>query len=1313
MFDIDKLGLSWINYNKQGTTEFEEGTAEYYQNELLKGYLTLLTDKDTQQILHRSIDNDTKLLKDILEEIEENSNEREMPYNFYSLSTQTERKNDYITGKIGIGPFALNNNNHILTMLYGVKFKDIPGSIMSELGLTDLSKKEDFEHNSILSWISALINAHVDIAKDPYISILNVNPFTYNLVNTLIRTGFGKRTFYFTTQPIMKLLAKAYMNAQSAYMADPNKTQYTLQKEAITETAKSFFGEEELPFLKDVKFDVLSEHVYDNPGFSSIISDVFKQIVDQDVLRQNANRDFNDTVGIKIQYGEDKVELTPNQVQYVMYLGYLMMDPYAKSVSSLVKYSKIDTKKQGNNYVEQQLYKQGFEELFYGENAGALFEPEPLKRMANESYIGAKTRAAINVTADILKGHFLQATSGFNNARMMMLNMIGRNDSKDLKLNNKVSSAISAAIKSQIVNAYAEEMNADNPTYIRDLVNESFEENLHGHLKNSNNEMELSNDMKYKPSSYIGGQVTFKFVGISNDKITTGTNLGNGIFVTLATDLGGGKTEYTFTCPVLGANDDNNSIITNFQRATDTDVTVVRITGGKNTIYDRFNRLRIELSDNPDYVDVLDNSGEPRNMLLRSLIPGRTYEYSTPTIMPSVFTESPDTYSNLKFLKLFNALDNNGVESNYIIDAWDQLLHDTKHPALQKFAEDLVVYAFVTSGDKGGFTKFFKQVPLSWRKESGYGAQIQDWINDLTVGDISQEMLEDAILNNWFDNDFVRTYYLVDKDSKPQFVSYSGEVNNGYGVYNKTISFPIILAAIKQEPTDKEGEFKFTPTIDPDEAPLFIKIPRKINPNTKEGQRKFSVYKLQDIAAHRAADGSWVKYPVYVKVNPKGVELKGGYLMTEYGRDDSIRDERIANIESLEATYKVNDFISKQDLEQYNLNFSEAYSQTIEDLNYNYLRNKLGKEFDKKLVQFNNPVVQTEESQQEIEQTMQSTPNYYEGQIVPDANTVFVFGSNPEGRHGVGAAKVAREQFGAVYGQGEGLQGNSYAIPTKDLRIKENRSLRSISEKDIVKSISKMYDVARQHPDKQFKVAYRNGLRETTLNGYTGEELIGMFKSAGEIPQNVLFSKEWIDMWDSVPEDMYGEYTLAMNADDDYLYENMDEIYEYIETGRRSYKESRKLYELTRKVKSAIKSRFVTFLNKNGVSMDDIIIGKQTESFKNGKYVSVKLKEYSEEKFNKLIDKIKELTDGNTTYSYIVDGDKILVKDSDYDKFDVIEAEYEEFIYENVLNLYHMIQDEPSVEHAQSVLNGYSDMYSKDEIEEALGIYIKNFCERR
>lgn len=134
----------------------------------------------------------------------------------------------------------------------------------------------------------------------------------------------------------------------------------------------------------------------------------------------------------------------------------------------------------------------------------------------------------------------------------------------------------------------------------------------------------------------------------------------------------------------------------------------------------------------------------------------------------------------------------------------------------------------------------------------------------------------------------------------------------------------------------------------------------------------------------------------------------------------------------------------------------------------------------------------------------------YTGNITPDANTIFVFGSNPEGRHGAGAAKVAREQFGAIYGQGEGLQGNAYALPTKDLRVKENNSLRSISPEQIIESIKKLYETARQYPDKQFKVAYRN-TNEASLNGYTGLEMIDMFLKAGSIPANIVFSKEWVD----------------------------------------------------------------------------------------------------------------------------------------------------------------------------------------------------------
>jgi len=139
---------------------------------------------------------------------------------------------------------------------------------------------------------------------------------------------------------------------------------------------------------------------------------------------------------------------------------------------------------------------------------------------------------------------------------------------------------------------------------------------------------------------------------------------------------------------------------------------------------------------------------------------------------------------------------------------------------------------------------------------------------------------------------------------------------------------------------------------------------------------------------------------------------------------------------------------------------------------------------------------------------------YYTGNIEPEEGTIFVFGSNPEGRHGAGAAKIAVTKFGAIYGQGEGRQGNSYAIPTKDLRVKENNGYRSISPESIVSSIINFYNYASQHPELKFKIAYRNTYSRS-LNGYTGIEMIAMFLYASQtslgIPENVYVSKEWYD----------------------------------------------------------------------------------------------------------------------------------------------------------------------------------------------------------
>jgi hypothetical protein len=99
---------------------------------------------------------------------------------------------------------------------------------------------------------------------------------------------------------------------------------------------------------------------------------------------------------------------------------------------------------------------------------------------------------------------------------------------------------------------------------------------------------------------------------------------------------------------------------------------------------------------------------------------------------------------------------------------------------------------------------------------------------------------------------------------------------------------------------------------------------------------------------------------------------------------------------------------------------------------------------------------------------------------------IFVFGSNLAGRHGKGAALTAKLYHGAIYGQGVGRQGNSYAIPTKDAK------LRTLSLHTIEKYVMDFKEYARQHPECQFFVT-RVGCG---LAGYTDEVISPMFKNA-------------------------------------------------------------------------------------------------------------------------------------------------------------------------------------------------------------------------
>lgn len=109
---------------------------------------------------------------------------------------------------------------------------------------------------------------------------------------------------------------------------------------------------------------------------------------------------------------------------------------------------------------------------------------------------------------------------------------------------------------------------------------------------------------------------------------------------------------------------------------------------------------------------------------------------------------------------------------------------------------------------------------------------------------------------------------------------------------------------------------------------------------------------------------------------------------------------------------------------------------------------------------------------------------------------IFCFGSNLAGRHGAGAALWARKHRGAIYGQGVGLQGQSYAIPTKDENIK------TLPLERIKLYVEDFLNFARENPLLVFEVC-RIGCG---LAGYKPEDIAPMFIGH---PDNVILNEDF------------------------------------------------------------------------------------------------------------------------------------------------------------------------------------------------------------
>lgn len=150
---------------------------------------------------------------------------------------------------------------------------------------------------------------------------------------------------------------------------------------------------------------------------------------------------------------------------------------------------------------------------------------------------------------------------------------------------------------------------------------------------------------------------------------------------------------------------------------------------------------------------------------------------------------------------------------------------------------------------------------------------------------------------------------------------------------------------------------------------------------------------------------------------------------------------------------------------------------------------------------------------------------FWNGSVITTlaSNEIFVFGSNPEGRHGAGAAKAAIK-FGARYGCGRGLYGQTYALVTKNLSpgfkeastgiLYHKEGYRSVSKEMIRENIRELYECARNHPDKDFLITYQyeiypNGSPKKSLNGYDSQEFLEMLVIDQDIPENIVFHSSY------------------------------------------------------------------------------------------------------------------------------------------------------------------------------------------------------------
>lgn len=468
-FDIDKLFVARYNYDKNGNrikfetkedytnrlreaglddetivrkvyeryngkTDFEANSKEANENMLLDMYISVISNPLNFAEARQPLDTVTDYLKDtILKEVDTITGQGKRTSKsqlYYATPTfQSRTKAELNGGKFGIGPFALANAHQVLTQLVKLRFK--PNKILRDYGISNLYGIQSNDRNkiNILDWLSALINANVDVAKDPYIIRLNVRKLTFNMTNFLIRSGKGESTFYFLPQQILKDFAIEYDKYSGFYNVDTqNKNPESLAYRTIWNT---YF--EKAKSLSKGKYDQFLDFLNDKGVGAKQRAKMF----DVNYLKKQLKK-------------EETFDWYYNQL--LIMKTYQELNPFSRSLSELTTLSQIDTKRFGNNFGLQSAFLDKWKQFMVEQQ---VFE-DPIKVFSN-TFLGKKMQDALIFPRIAFQNTMIRLTPEFENLRTLIeFYTKGYAISDDTYINN-ITRSMEATYKAGFFNKYLAE----------------------------------------------------------------------------------------------------------------------------------------------------------------------------------------------------------------------------------------------------------------------------------------------------------------------------------------------------------------------------------------------------------------------------------------------------------------------------------------------------------------------------------------------------------------------------------------------------------------------------------------------------------------------------------------------------------------------------------------------------------------------------------------------------------------------------------------------------------------------------------------